>query len=266
MKSRLDQIEEQLRVFFEHSALLRPWEKRQHLLARRLVEAMISAVREQDGYLAIPGVYTIFLNPDDAAFWDTRPDLFDGLSKALQEAALDAGLLMMSPPVIHLEKDSGIAVNEFRIRGQVETTSSGSTDVMLALSPQEADPEPIDPRPANAFLIVEGSRTYPLRQAVINIGRRTDNHLILDDPRISRSHAQLRAIRGHYILFDLNSTGGTYVNGQRIVQQQLKPGDVISLAGYALIYGEDTPPLSGGTDSMSSTRALNSPSAPSSHD
>ncbi len=51
---------------------------------------------------------------------------------------------------------------------------------------------------------------------------------------------ELRAIRGRYVLFDLNSTGGTFVNGQRITQFTLRPGDVISLAGVTIIYGEET--------------------------
>jgi len=76
---------------------------------------------------------------------------------------------------------------------------------------------------------------------VVNIGRRADNHLVLADPRVSRAHAQIRAIRGQYVLFDLNSTGGTVVNGRRVRQYTLKPGDVISLSGVPLIYGEDTP-------------------------
>ena len=39
--------------------------------------------------------------------------------------------------------------------------------------------------PANAFLIVNGTEVFPLTQSVINIGRRTDNQLVIDDPRIS---------------------------------------------------------------------------------
>lgn len=89
---------------------------------------------------------------------------------------------------------------------------------------------------------MEGTKVFPLTQSVINIGRRLDNHIVIDDPRVSRRHAQLRAIRGWYILFDLNSTGGTYVNGQRVTQSILYPGDVISLAGVPLIYGQDNPP------------------------
>jgi pSer/pThr/pTyr-binding forkhead associated (FHA) protein len=74
---------------------------------------------------------------------------------------------------------------------------------------------------------------------VINIGRRVDNDLVIDDERISRVHAQLRAIKGRYVLFDLDSRGGTFVNDQRIHQSVLYPGDVISLAGVPLVFGQE---------------------------
>lgn len=96
--------------------------------------------------------------------------------------------------------------------------------------------------PEDAFVIVDGTKVIPLNQAVINIGRRIENTLVLDDPRVSRTHAQLRAINGRYIIFDLNSTGGTFVNGERVKQSILYPGDVISLAGADLIYGQKNPP------------------------
>jgi pSer/pThr/pTyr-binding forkhead associated (FHA) protein len=68
-----------------------------------------------------------------------------------------------------------------------------------------------------------------------------DNHIVLDDPRVSRNHAQLRIIKDQFTLFDLNSSGGTFVNGQRTNQSVLHPGDVISLAGVSLIFGQDLP-------------------------
>jgi pSer/pThr/pTyr-binding forkhead associated (FHA) protein len=88
---------------------------------------------------------------------------------------------------------------------------------------------------------VDGARVYQLKQSVINIGRRLGNHLVIDDPRVSRSHAQLRAINGRFVLFDLDSTGGTFINGQRRHQSILHPGDVISLSGVPLIFGQDNP-------------------------
>jgi pSer/pThr/pTyr-binding forkhead associated (FHA) protein len=108
--------------------------------------------------------------------------------------------------------------------------------------------------PDNAFLIVEGVKVFPLNEPVANIGRRLDNQLVIDDPRVSRNHAQLRSIKGRFVLFDLNSTGGTFVNGQRTSQTVLYPGDVISLAGVALIFGQDNPPV---RPDMAETSPLN---------
>ncbi len=96
--------------------------------------------------------------------------------------------------------------------------------------------------PTNAFLIIK-AQIYPMDRAVINIGRRNDNHLPIDDQRVSRAHAQLRAIKGRYMIVDLNSTGGTFVNGQRITQSVLYSGDSISLAGFPILYVQDSPEL-----------------------
>jgi len=91
-------------------------------------------------------------------------------------------------------------------------------------------------------VIIEGVKVFPVSEPVLNIGRRMDNQLVIDDPRVSRNHAQLRIIKDRVVLFDLNSTGGTFVNGQRTSQCVLYAGDVISLAGVALIFGQDNPP------------------------
>lgn len=92
--------------------------------------------------------------------------------------------------------------------------------------------------PVNAFLIVNGSEVFPLKKNIVTIGRLDANDLVIDEVRISRYHAQLRANQGQYILVDLKSTGGTSVNGTKISQVPLYPGDVISLAGIPVIYGQ----------------------------
>jgi len=111
-------------------------------------------------------------------------------------------------------------------------------------NPVSEEAEVTDPVriPEDAFVIVDGVKVIPLTQPLIRIGRRLENSLVLDDPRISRTHAELRAINGRYVLFDLNSTGGTFVNGLRITQSVVYPGDVISLAGVNLVYGQKNPP------------------------
>jgi pSer/pThr/pTyr-binding forkhead associated (FHA) protein len=89
------------------------------------------------------------------------------------------------------------------------------------------------------FLILEGHRHVDLFKATVSIGRALDNDVIIEDPRISRHHAQLRRRYGRYVLYDLGSTGGTQINGYPIEECVLHTGDVISLAGVQTIYGED---------------------------
>jgi pSer/pThr/pTyr-binding forkhead associated (FHA) protein len=103
----------------------------------------------------------------------------------------------------------------------------------------DEEPETIPP---NAFFVMEGGKIYPLDQAVINIGRMLDNHLVIDDPRVSRHHAQVRAVQGHFVLADLNSTGGIFVNGRRVTETIVYPNDSISLAGVILTFQQDEPP------------------------
>ncbi|MBE9478365.1 MAG: FHA domain-containing protein, partial [Chloroflexi bacterium] len=116
--------------------------------------------------------------------------------------------------------------------------SSNPLDIQGEIPPiEEYD---TDRPPAGAFLVVEGRRHFPLSTALIQIGRRLDNDLVIDDPRVSRQHLQLLANRGKFILHDLNSTAGTYVNGVKVKDHTLQPGDVINIATLELIYGEDT--------------------------
>lgn len=81
---------------------------------------------------------------------------------------------------------------------------------------------------------------YFIRKKRINIGRHRENDLRIDDPRISRQHAQIiRQGRTTY-LRDLNSTNGTYVDNRRVDIAPLKEGTVIKLGSYRLIYTRST--------------------------
>ena len=102
------------------------------------------------------------------------------------------------------------------------------------------EPEP-KTFPRNAYLVLQGTRVIPLNQPLIKIGRQLDNHIILEDPRVSRSHAQIKLVNERFVIFDMNSTGGTFVNGQRTSQSVLYPGDVVSLAGVVFIFSQEMP-------------------------
>ena len=96
------------------------------------------------------------------------------------------------------------------------------------------------PPTPSAYLIFN-SEVFTLGEGLTNIGRKLDNHIVIQDPRISRNHAQIRMVDGQYILLDLNSTGGTMVNGKKITKSVLYSGDSVSLAGVDIKFVQGTP-------------------------
>jgi pSer/pThr/pTyr-binding forkhead associated (FHA) protein len=92
-----------------------------------------------------------------------------------------------------------------------------------------------------AYLIVDSRRRIALSSSRVRIGRAHDNDIVIDDPRVSRHHLELRwqAELERFLAVDLNSNGGTLLNGQAIQQCTLENGDVLLLGGSAeLVYSE----------------------------
>ena len=186
------------------------------------------AIIRADGRHIAPNVYTLMVSADSLPQWK-EPHLLETLVEVLKATAQEAGLQFDAPPALTIAEDPRLLAGDFNLIASNKIEPMGSDTENTG--DNEDDPESI---PENAFLIVEGVKVFPLNQVVVNIGRRLDNTLVIDDPRVSRNHAQLRSIKGRYVVFDLNSTGGTFVNGQRSSQSVLYPGDVISLAGVTL--------------------------------
>jgi pSer/pThr/pTyr-binding forkhead associated (FHA) protein len=250
MKDRLDLMELHLQALVEGGLIsLLPWGNPRQTLAHRLVEALkADLVVDPTGRSLAPHSYTIWVHPEKLPYWQAEQPFLEQIAQQIAHIGVEAGFDYAASPNLRLSSDPSLPLEEYRISISTSRGAISDTAAMPASAPE------FEPRgkeiPLNAFLIVDGTQTFSLRQPVINIGRRPDNHLVLNDPRVSRTHAQLRSIHGRYILFDLNSTGGTYVNGQRVSRYDLNPGDVISLAGVPLIYGQDLQPsLSGDTAS-----------------
>lgn len=71
------------------------------------------------------------------------------------------------------------------------------------------------------------------------IGRQGDNHLVLRDNRISRSHARIEGENGEYFVEDLDSRAGVFLNGQRVKRAQLHEGDRVDFGfhdSYRLVF------------------------------
>ncbi len=90
--------------------------------------------------------------------------------------------------------------------------------------------------PPPPFLVRSDGAELPLEADVLNMGRAPDNHIVVNDRRVSRRHAVLKREGTNYVLEDLGTPNGTFVNDQRIQRQVLASSDVIRLGQTVFIY------------------------------
>lgn len=81
-------------------------------------------------------------------------------------------------------------------------------------------------------------RVVALRDRKLQIGRGRDNDIVLPDSQkgVSRTHAELRYENGHYIIVDLQSQNGTWLNGQRVERAEVPADAEITIGEYRLRF------------------------------
>jgi pSer/pThr/pTyr-binding forkhead associated (FHA) protein len=98
-------------------------------------------------------------------------------------------------------------------------------------------------------------KIFPMEGDVLTIGREAGNAIIINDAEVSRKHTQFVFQGGKYIVTDLGSTNGTFVNGQRLTGQHvLQPGEVISLGEQINLLFESVVPVDPNATMMSPGR------------
>ena len=97
----------------------------------------------------------------------------------------------------------------------------------------------LDSKPVPYLLITAGpgrGQTFELRGEV-HLGRSRINAVAIADGKVSRTHARLDPVRTTYILTDLGSANGTFVNGVRITQPvRLRDGDLLQAGDTQLVF------------------------------
>ena len=95
--------------------------------------------------------------------------------------------------------------------------------------------------PAGEAILVERGgdsegNWFSLRTQVTTIGRHPESDIVLDDITVSRRHAQLVWIDGAYVVRDVGSLNGTYVNQQRTDETRLYHGDEVQIGKFRLVF------------------------------
>lgn len=208
-------------------------------IARALAERMEDDVAIGAGRRYAPNVYRVFLSPATlAAFESYRTVLEEELAAGLGARGAARGLDFVGRIRVHLLADAAVRPERSRIeadrvdRHGVVVGGVGSMTEAIRVDSARAE------RPV-AMVIRHGERTVALPidpAASVSIGRGLDSDIVIDGGMVSRRHARLTARGTHWMIEDLESTHGTWVNGQRISATVLRDGDRISLGAAVLHF------------------------------
>jgi hypothetical protein len=219
-------------------------------IARKLAREMEDHKSLSLSSTYVPNEYRIYLSPRDRdRFSDYEDSLASELSGYLLEYARREKLSLQSRPVIEFETDARLSLGEFGIQTRVvrppeepdtgpEVEESGRT-MVYSTAGRVAEPleERARSRSDTALLLLEGKRLV-VGPAGATLGRSRQCDVVLNDPNVSRTHAEVRPRGGSWVLIDAGSTNGSSLNGRRIDGAEvLKPGDEIEV-GTSLIKFE----------------------------
>lgn len=112
----------------------------------------------------------------------------------------------------------------------------------------------------NSVFLIINRQIIPLDRPITRIGRQLDNDIVLNEEYVSRLHAEIRFENGKYVLYDQESTGGTFVNSRKVDRCILNSGDVISVANIQIMFVNNNPRLAG--KSTLTTKSLDASELP----
>lgn len=103
------------------------------------------------------------------------------------------------------------------------------------------------PKVPKRVYLVYNQVVHPIVNIVTRIGRGENNDLVIREGSVSREHAAIRLENDDFVLYDLNSSNGIFINQRPVEKHILKPGTLFYLADVAIVFVKDD---QGVTDSL----------------
>jgi hypothetical protein len=208
-------------------------------LARKLMREMEEHRSYSLSQTYVPNEYRVYLSTRDRArFADVEDTLSAELAGYLLEHARREGFALVSTPVIEFVTDDQLGLGEFGIEtGNVAPEQAplpagpapGAGHTQVFSSPPRGTAVRDAVRSGRALLLHEGRRLV-IAPAGATIGRSRQCDIVLNDPNVSREHAEVRQRGEQWFVRDLGSTNGTALNGRRLSgAEQVNSGDEIEI-------------------------------------
>ena len=222
-----------------------------HKLAKEMEDNQMASVSR----VYVPNHYRVFLSPKDREqFASYEPALRKELSDYLLEHARQESFALSTRPQVEFHTDERLDLGEFGIQAQLlaapeeereeegpgaPAPSAGDFGHTMVDSPSR-DARRVEPaQDRRQALLVGGGRRNVLSGSRVVLGRSREADIVLQDPNVSRRHAELRREDGGWQIVDLGSTNGIKVNGRRVDNQPLSAGDQITIGVTDLTFELD---------------------------
>lgn len=171
-------------------------------LTREMDDSRSIGVR---GNTVVANDFVVNLSAEDAEQFDEVTDsMRRSLADLAREHARDNSYEFMGPIKITFEVSDRMRVGSFSIVARLAEGGGGAG--------------------AGSLVLPNGDR-FVLGDTVVTIGRVPESVLTLEDPNVSRQHAEIRPSGPGFVLADLGSTNGTKINGIKVSERVLQDGD-----------------------------------------
>jgi hypothetical protein len=180
------------------------------------------------GRTMVPNAFTVALGESDHERLSVYAEaLGSELAAMVREHADEQGYAFIGPVTVGFERDDELPTGRFQVR---------SAAVAGATANESATSVPTGGSGTALPWVEVGATTYALSRPVTRIGRGSETDLRIDDPGISRNHAELRRSGGDVTIVDLGSTNGVVVDGRRVDQERLRDGAEVRLGSTTMTF------------------------------
>jgi len=224
-------------------------------IARKLAKEMDDHRTVSVSRVYAPNEYTVYLSAADREqFEGYENSLLGELEEYLAEHAARERYALLTPSRVLLETDDDLAVGEFGISARMvqprrgsheeldEQAEPGATMVYTPpVEPGEEEVEPGEPGVERKVAVLSwGGHSQRVEGLRAVLGRSRDCDVQVEDPNVSRRHAELRREGPSYWIVDLDSTNGVEVSGRRVKRAQLDPGDTFTVGSTVVAFTTET--------------------------